>query len=92
MRGSRGDVVRLIARTGYAVGRVTAESGRCLDGISLIFYRLNDAGGFWPDDRYESILFGRRSKPVSLGNGKPVIGIFGNAATDINRFGVIIKE
>ena len=52
--------VKLVAKPGYAVGRIDARTGAGIFGMSITFMKI--AGGkLNPDDNYESDWLGPRS-------------------------------
>jgi hypothetical protein len=85
-------IVRLVAKPGYAVGLIKAHQSKVIDGIKLHFMRLH-GDALDSADSYDSDYFGGAGgKEHDVGAGKPVIGIFGVAASDCNGLGVITKE
>jgi hypothetical protein len=76
------EVVRVEARSGYAVGAVTIKAGLGVDGMSVTFMEIQE-GGLDPQRAYESTWLGGSGggAPTKLaGSGAPVVGIFGKTA------------
>jgi hypothetical protein len=76
------EVVRVEARSGYAVGAVTIKAGLGVDGMSVTFMEIQESG-LDPQRAYESAWLGGRGggAPTKLGgSGAPVVGIFGKTA------------
>jgi hypothetical protein len=85
-------VARLVDKPGYAVGLIKAHQSNVIDGVKLHFMRLH-GGTLDTADSYDSEYFGGASgKEHDVGAGKPVIAIFGVAASDCYGLGVITKE
>lgn len=67
------------AKEGYAVGGIIVKAGLYIDGLSVVFMRVND-GKLDESDSYESEWFGGSGggakKKLGFG-GTPVIGIIG---------------
>jgi S1-C subfamily serine protease len=77
------EVVKVVAKPGYAVGRITVKTGLGLDGFSVTFMKLTD-GKLDPEDSYESEWIGGQGGggPVRIGDGTPVIGLIGKGRSD----------
>jgi S1-C subfamily serine protease len=76
------DVVKVVAKPGYAVGAITLRTGLGIDGLSLTFMKINSDDGLDPKDRYESDWIGGMggAGPVTVGDGSaPVVGLIGKA-------------
>jgi hypothetical protein len=82
---------KLIARPGYAVAGMRVKSGIFVDGFEVIFMRIGD-DGLVPDDTYVSDWVGGPggAKEQKLGgDGRPVIGIYGECGTIVPRLGLL---
>jgi S1-C subfamily serine protease len=91
------NVTTLKAKSGYAVGAITAKHGLFFDGMSITFMRIVD-GKLDPKDSYESEWVGtnERKPPTKLGgDGTRVIGIVGKsskrAKPDMTGFGLLFN-
>ena len=87
----RGKVHRAAAESGYAVSGIVAKYGNRVDGMRLIYMRVQD-GRLNPDDTYRSDwIGGRRGSPEVLcaADGHPVIGIYGTKGADLDALGFI---
>jgi hypothetical protein len=76
--------MRVRARPGYAVGGLTIRSGLNINGLSIMFMRINGAT-LDPRQTYESDWIGDRtggSEASISGDGAPVVGVFGNKDQD----------
>ncbi|MBI4585549.1 MAG: hypothetical protein HY717_16160 [Planctomycetes bacterium] len=80
-----------LAKPGYAVGALSVKGGRLVDGLKIIFQRLNgdklDHG-----DSYESGWVGGRggSPELELGSaGKTAIGLHGRCGLALDAIGLI---
>lgn len=76
--------VRVRARPGYAVGGVTLRTGLNINGLAVIFMRI-DGTKLDPNRSYLSEWVGDRtggSEATISGLGAPVIGVFGNKDAD----------
>ena len=75
-----GQVMRVKAERGYAVGAITAKSAVAIDGFSLTFMRISE-DRLDPRDKYESDWVGGKGGALETttgGNGLPAIGIVGH--------------
>jgi hypothetical protein len=77
------EVVKVVAKPGYAVGAITVKTGLGLDGLSITFMKLV-GGNLDPKDSYESEWVGGQGggRPQKIGDGKPVIGLIGKERAD----------
>jgi hypothetical protein len=76
------DLVRVVARPGFAVGAVTIKAGLGVDGMSVTFMEIQ-GGRLGPDRSYDSEWLGGMGggeKTKLAGSGAPVVGIFGKVA------------
>jgi hypothetical protein len=88
----QGDVVRLLAKPGYAVGMVQAHAGGLINGLSLHFMRLRGET-LDPSDSYDSdFVGGPGGDKIDVGEAKPVIGIYGFATRDCHGLGLITAD
>ena len=90
------EVVRAVARPGYAVAAVTVKNGSGTDGLSLTFMRVAADGRLDALDAYESEWLGGRGGggPVRVGgDGTPVVGLIGKARGDtLSGMGLAYRE
>jgi hypothetical protein len=95
--GDPEDVVKVLAKPGYAVGEVTIRGAIWIDGLSIRFMKVVD-GKLDTKDSYESDYVGGKgnSQPVKLGGkGAPVIGLIGRSnfvTKDVIALGLLSKE
>jgi S1-C subfamily serine protease len=79
------EVVRVVARPGYAVGAITVKTGLGTDGLSLTFMKVA-AGRLDPADTYQSEWAGGQGggPPVMIGDGgrRFAVGLIGKARAD----------
>jgi hypothetical protein len=87
------NVVEVVARSGYAVGKIELRSGSCLDGFRLTFVRdLGDRLDL--KDSYASDWIGGHggdARPAVASEGQPVMGVHGTYGGDIHSLGMILK-
>jgi hypothetical protein len=72
--------VRILAKPGYAVGGLTLRSGLNINGLQLVFMRI-DGDRLDPTQSYTSPWVGDRTgggEAALTGNGAPVVGVFGS--------------
>jgi WD40 repeat protein len=84
-------VVTLEAKAGYAVGSVTVKAGAGLDGLVVTFMVI-DGKALDPARAYQSDWIGGVGglQPVSLvGDGTPIIGIFGRDNKTTTGLGLV---
>ncbi len=77
----------VLAKPGYAVGGLRARGEQRVEHLRVVFMRIGD-----PTDTYESEPFGGMPQSDDRrlgGDGRPVVGIFGGCAEDIDRLGLI---
>jgi hypothetical protein len=82
---------KLIARPGYAVAGIRVKSGIFVDGLEVIFMRIGD-NGLVADDNYVSDWVGGpggANEHTLGGDGRPIIGIYGECGTIVPRLGLI---
>ena len=89
------NVVKVIAKPGYAVAGVSLKTGLGIDGMSVTFMKIAD-GKLDPKDAYESEWIGGKGGggPVKIGgDGTLVVGILVKAnAKDVSGFGLIYTD
>ncbi len=90
----KGKLWSVVAKKGYAIGGISVKSGFLVDGMSVLFMRLN---GTMLDskDSYESDWIGGRGGEPEMklgGTGRPVVGIYGSKAELLCSIGLIIDE
>jgi S1-C subfamily serine protease len=89
------EIVRAVARPGYAVGAITVKNGLTVDGFSLTFMKVN-GGQLDPSDSYESDWLGGKGggPPVKIGgDGMPVVGLIGKAKADaVTGLGLLYSD
>ena len=80
---------RVEARAGYAVGGIKGN-GR---GFKIVFMRI-EGTRLNPTDRYESEWLGGQGGEETLlgGDGRPVVGIFGQAGGMVDSLGLVQLE
>jgi len=92
-----GDVVKVVAKPGYAVGGITVKSGITVDGMSIKFMKVIE-GKLDPKDSYESDWLGGKGggNPVKIGgDGTLVKGLIGRAnpgSKDVTGLGLLYEE
>src|SRR5439155_11113660 len=73
--------VRVAARPGYAVGRITMVTGLQIHAMSVTFMRIKGQA-LDKKDNYRSPMFGSRGGSEEgktlTSNGGPVVGVYGN--------------
>jgi hypothetical protein len=88
-------IVKVVAKSGYAVGAITTKTGLGLDGFSLTFMKVVD-GKLDPTDSYESDYIGGPGGggPSKLGgDGNAVLGIVGKAnAKEVTGIGLLMRK
>lgn len=76
------EVMKVVAKPGYAVGTLTVRTGLGTNGLSITFMKVVD-GKLDPKDSYESEWLGVTSGGEGkMGDGTPVIGLIGKVRTD----------
>jgi S1-C subfamily serine protease len=84
------NVVKVIAKPGYAVGSIMIKTGLGVDGLSVTFMKVTD-GKLDPKDSYESEWVGTKGPgTVKIGgDGTSVIGLLGKTnAKDVTGLGL----
>jgi hypothetical protein len=88
------EIVRLMAKPGYAVGEVTLDRGLFLEGLSLRYMKI--AGpALDPSDAYTSRWVGSptgENRATLSGGGAPIVGIHGNLDRDVRGLGLIYLD
>jgi len=80
----------LLAKEGYAVGRIVGRGGGATLGFKLVFMRIKGAK-LDPEDSYESGWAGvdAEGEFVLAGDGRPIVGIHGRMGGPVESFGVV---
>jgi hypothetical protein len=88
-------VVKVVAKPGYAVAAISVKTGLGVDGLSLTFMKVAD-GKLDAKDSYESEWVGGMGGggPVKLGGNQPVVGLAGktNNKNDVTGLGLLLKD
>ena len=88
-----GPEIAVEAREGYAVGGLTGKGGHVIDGIEVNFMRIKDGRtALDPADTYASDWTGGAGGEAETrigGDGRPIIGIFGQAGVNFDALGVV---
>jgi hypothetical protein len=85
---------RIVAKPGYTIGGIVAESGDRVMGMQIVFMRVRE-GRLDPTDSYCSDWLGGRSGQgeVRLGcDGKLVVGVYGECGDGLQRLGLVQAE
>jgi len=89
---SPGTMIEVVAKDGYAVGKVELRSGSILDGFRVTFMRDHE-DRLDPNDAYDSDWIGGQGgnpqRPVKC-EGRPAIGVHGTYGDDICSLGLIL--
>jgi hypothetical protein len=83
----------LVAKPGYAVGRINGRDGLLVDAIQIVFMRIGPTG-LDANDSYLSEWAGGKggnAKTISS-NGKFVLGIHGRANRSLGHFGLLVPR
>ena len=87
-------IVRLLAKPGYAVGEVTLDRGLFLQGMSLRYMKI--AGpALDTNDAYSSQWVGSatgENRATLSGGGSPFVGIHGNLDRDVRGLGLVYLD
>jgi len=86
-----GKVQRVVAKPQYVVAGIVGKSGHRVDGMRLIFMRVQ-GGRLNPDDTYRSDWIGGQGggpQKLCAANGDPVVGIYGRRGHDLDAIGFI---
>jgi hypothetical protein len=89
-----GPETTVVARNGYAVGAIKTRTGLSLDGLVLIFMKV-EGDRLDPSDSYESPVIGDSeggSPAIVSGNGSLVVGLQGLSAKNVNALGLILVK
>ncbi|MCE9563837.1 MAG: serine protease [Planctomycetes bacterium] len=90
-----GQVVKVVAKPGYAIGALSAKGGLYADGLSVTFMKVLD-GKLDPKDAYESEWVGSKGgagPTTSGGSGTLVVGVIGRMRNkDIAAWGLLLKD
>jgi S1-C subfamily serine protease len=87
-RGASTNIKTVMAKEGYAVGGVLVASGMGIDGLAVVFMKI-DGEKLDPKDSYQSPYYGNPMKtPDQLitGDGLPIIGLGGKQNARTNQF------
>lgn len=79
--GLVGDILRVKARPGYAVGEITVRTGETIDGLGITFMKVTE-NGLDPNDSYRSPWLGGRDGSTLIvgGDGSFLVGVHGKIA------------
>jgi hypothetical protein len=86
-----GTVQRALARVGYVVAGAITKSGHRIDGMRVIFMKI-EHDRLNPDDTYRSKWIGGQGggpKTQLAGTGDAIIGLFGRQGHDLDALGFI---
>jgi len=92
-----GEGIRLppvVAKEGYAVGGMVLKAGADVDGMRLLFMRVQ-GDRLDPNDSYQSEWFGGRGGAGETklgGDGRPIAGIYGNKRRTHASLGLILPR
>ena len=80
----------IVAKDGYAVGKIAILIDGRLQGMRITFMRIR-GHALNPKDAYESEYVGGQERPdlPTLGNAKPIVGIMGQWDEHIRRLALI---
>jgi S1-C subfamily serine protease len=86
-----------MAREGYAVGAVNVNALDYVNGIQLVFMRINDDGRLDPKDSYSSEWLGirprgRRKLQKLSGDGAPIIGIHVRKGLVVDALALVVDR
>jgi Leucine-rich repeat (LRR) protein len=91
MYGKDGEVKRIEARAGYAIGAIMGQTSDRPVGLRLVFMRETETG-LDPQDSYQSRWFGLHSSSPELklgGDGRRIVGLHGHTAKTLNSLGCV---
>jgi hypothetical protein len=83
-----------VARPGYAVGAIRTRTGLSLDGVVIMFMKVN-GDKLDTSDWYESPVLGDSqggSPAFVTGNGSLVVGLQGYSTKNVNALGLILAK
>ena len=88
--------IRVAAKPGYAVGRVTMVTGLQIHAMSVTFMRIKGQA-LDKNDTYRSPMFGNRGGSEDgrtlSGNGGPIVGVYGNVkGPRVYALGLIVAD
>jgi len=86
-----GEVRREKAKNGYVVAGIVAKSGHRIDGMCVIYMRVEN-GRLKLDDTYRSGWIGGRGgggETQYAANGCPIVGVYGRQGHDIDAIGFV---
>jgi hypothetical protein len=88
-----GEVTSIVAKSGYAVGAISASTGSAVDGFSIIFMRI-DGDRLDPGKCYASDWIGGHGGTETKigGSGQPVVGIHGAVGGRLDSIGLILAR
>ena len=90
--GRKQDEFKILeAKPGYAVGGIVVKTGLAVDGLKIVFMRIQ-GDALDPSEKYESDWTGGRGggPETPLGcDGKPIIGIHGRSGDGLDAIGLI---
>jgi hypothetical protein len=81
----------VLANDGYVVGGLVVDADQSVNGFQIIFMRLR-GGKIDSSDTYTSEWCGTPAgnhQQTLTGNGRPVIGIYGQQGTNLNAVGLV---
>ncbi len=84
---------RVVARPGYAVASVATRGGDCIDSLALRFARVLPDGTLSATDAYDAPACGGDTDgAVPLGNGKPIVGVYGVIGDSLSAVGFVNRD
>ena len=93
---TNGTPVTIEAKPDFAVAGIVVKSGGRVDGLEVVFMRVNHAGvGLDSAGSYKSEWFGGRKggrETRLVPNQQPIIGIFGGSGGGLDRLGLLYYD
>ena len=87
-----GELQEVLARPGYAIGRLTVYENSQIMGMQAVFYRVSQQG-LDLNDSYESAVLGFPSgRRHEVGEAVPVTGVCGSVDDRVRSIGLLLAE
>jgi len=85
----------IFAKEGYALGAIHVWAGEFVDGIKLVFMKLNDDTSLQLSDSYEADTIGSATTSTAkiiTSNGRLIIGFHGRRSAVMDAIGLAVRK
>ena len=85
----------IFAKEGYALGSIHVWAGEFVDGIKLVFMKLNDDTSLQLSDSYEADTIGSATTgtaKIITSNGRLIVGFHGRRGAVMDAIGLVVRK